>query len=352
MAWTTPTLRQIRSRVRDDVTTRLPGADAMVPNSNLRVMSDANAGLALEEHAYLQWLGLQLLPDTAEGEWLERHANIWLRRGRKPATFAQGTVTLTGTAGTILPAGTSLLYGSYEFLTTEELTIGAGATAVIVEARTAGAASSLELGGSLRLSQATVGVDASAAVTAATVGLDEESDDDLRARVLKRIRKPPMGGNKDDYEAWALEVPAVTRAWCAPLEMGIGTVTLRFMMDDLRADAGGFPEAEDVAIVAAYLDTVRPVAVKDMFVVAPIPEPIDFTILNLSSDTSSVRASIERSAKEMLAGRAAPGQTIYQSWISESVSAGTGEDHHNLVFEDHLMPSLGHLAVLGTIAYA
>jgi uncharacterized phage protein gp47/JayE len=352
MVWNTPTLRQIRQRVRDDVTTRIPGADATVPNSNLRVMADANAGLALEEHGYLLWLTQQLLPDTASTEWLERWANIRLRRGRKAATFATGTVTLTGNAGTILPAGTSLLYGSLEFLTTAELTIGAGPTAVAVEARAAGAASTLELGGTLRLTQATAGVNASAIVTSTQPGIDEESDDDLRLRVLDRLQMPPMGGDQNDYVAWTLEVPGVTRAWSAPLEMGMGTVTVRFMMDDLRVASEGFPLAEDIDAVRAHLDTVRPVAVKDLFVVAPIPEPINFTIQNLSADTSSVRASIAASVEDMLARRAAPGQKIYQSWVSEAVSAGSGEDHHNLVFSDHAMPSLGHIAVLGTITYA
>jgi uncharacterized phage protein gp47/JayE len=68
-----------------------------------------------------------------------------------------------------------------------------------------------------------------------TGGTDQETDDELRLRVLTRIRQPPMGGDADDYVAWALAVPGVTRAWCSPLEMGIGTVTVRVMCDDLRA---------------------------------------------------------------------------------------------------------------------
>ena len=33
-------------------------------------------------------------------------------------------------------------------------------------------------------------------------------------RILERIRRPPHGGDSDDYVAWA-KVPGVTRAWCA-----------------------------------------------------------------------------------------------------------------------------------------
>lgn len=352
MAWTTPTLRQIRARVRDDVTARIPGADANVPNSNLRVIAEANAGLALEEHAYLQWLGRQLLPDTAEGEWLERHANIWLRRGRKAATFATATVNMTGTSGTAVAAGTILVFGNRSYFTVDPITLGVGTTAVDIEAVDSGALSSLEIGNELRLQVAIAGASAVATVTAAEPGIDEEMDDELRARVLERIRKPPMGGDRDDYVAWTKEVPGVTRAWCAPLEMGIGTVTVRFMMDALRAGDGGFPEAGDITTVADYLDTVRPVAVKDLFVEAPIAEPIDLTITGLVTNSSAVRASIASNLADMLFRRAAPGQTIYRSWVSEAISTATGEDHHGLTFADHVMPSLGHMGVLGTITYA
>ena len=79
-------------------------------------------------------------------------------------------------------------------------------------------------------------------------GVDTENDDDLRARILFRIHQPPMGGDADDYVAWALSVPGVTRAWAAT-EMGIGTVTVRFMMDELRADQDGFPNGDDIVMV-------------------------------------------------------------------------------------------------------
>ena len=42
---------------------------------------------------YIDWLSLQLLPDTAETEWLDRHGQIWLvnadgTTGRKMASAA------------------------------------------------------------------------------------------------------------------------------------------------------------------------------------------------------------------------------------------------------------------------
>jgi len=132
----------------------------------------------------------------------------------------------------------------------------------------------------------------------------------------------------------------------------MGTVTLRFMMDELRADDYGIPHAEDVAAVQAYLNTQRPVAVKDTFVVAPIPFPLQIAINNLVVDAPSTRESIDLQIQTMLFERAIPGGTIYESWIDAAISNAIGEDHHELVFTTTPMPSPGHIAIVGSIIYA
>ena len=196
-------------------------------------------------------------------------------------------------------------------------------------------------------------------------GTDPETDDELRARVLLRIRKPPMGGDADDYVFWAMQVPGVTRAWCSPQEMGPGSVTLRFMMDDLRATANpttsGFPLAADVAAVQAYVNTQRPVTA-DVFVVAPIPEPIPFTITSLNSNTVATQAAIATSTAAAIlqrgrpayaaGGASQPAQPIYAAWISDAVLAASGVVSFDLTMADHVMPTKGSLAVPGVITYA
>src|SRR5215471_19264033 len=133
MPWETPTLRQVREMVRDDVTTSLAGA-AVIGNTVLRVMADAMAGLARLLLKYLDWLALQLMPDTAEREWLDRHGQIWLVNsdgslGRKGATLASGTVGFSGTPGVVIPEGSGLIapngatYETLEFLTLPSLDV-------------------------------------------------------------------------------------------------------------------------------------------------------------------------------------------------------------------------------------
>src|ERR1700741_241967 len=117
MPWTTPLLRDVRSLVRDAVAASLPGADANVPNSVLRVLSDNQGALCHLTLQYIDWLALQLLPDTAETEWLDRHGQIWLvnadgSTGRKMATLSSGTGSFQGLIdGSVIPAGTQLQSG-------------------------------------------------------------------------------------------------------------------------------------------------------------------------------------------------------------------------------------------------
>ena len=366
MPWVTPTLSQVRILVRDDITAAFSGA-ITIGNSVLRVMADAMSGLGHLTLRYVDWLARQFLPDTAESDWLDRHGDIWLVNadgslGRKNATFAAGTVTMTGINGTLVASGTELQSSSgigYE--TTEQITIGATATAVAVRAVDAGILGNLGVGETVEVTDIIGGVDSTTTVIDIGGGVDEENDADLRARILFRIQQPPMGGDASDYVVWATAVAGVTRAWAAPLEMGIGTMTIRFMMDDFRVLSNGFPLASDILNVTNYIDSKRPVAIKDRWVLSPIPEPIDFIVTELDADTVSVRSAIEVSVRKMLREKAAPAhaingllqpaQTIYASWVSEAISNVQGVNHFKLTMEDHEMPSNGHIGVLGTIDY-
>jgi len=362
MPWATPTLKEVRGLVRDSIRGRLPGADAVIPNSVLRVLSDSQGALCHLTLQYIDWLALQLLPDTAETEWLDRHGDIWLvnsdgTTGRKLATLAEGIVTISGTVpGTPLPIATRLSGINFvDYETTETVYVAESQAPVPVNVRALdpGSAGNATAGDGFVVQNPPVGVDGSAVVVEITGGADTENDDDLRERVLARIRQPPMGGDLTDYIAWAEAVPGVTRAWCAPLEQGIGTVTVRFMMDDLRAEFQGFPSASDVTRVKQYIDTVRPVAVKEVYVVAPIPQRVDVFIQDLVPDTTAIRSAIEASLEAMILQWAKPGQPIYAAWKYYAIQNTPGVEHFDLLFtQDDYMPSPGHLPVLGDVVYS
>lgn len=363
MPYPIPTLAEARALSRDGVIEALK-VDRIPGNSPAGILADGNGALAFLVFQYLQRMALEFLPDQAGEEMLLRWADIFLPEGREAATYAVLAATLSGSDGIVIPQATQFVAAGLYFQTLSAVTLGGSdvSTPISVRALTAGTVGNLDPGIDLSLVAAISGVTSSATVTGTiTNGVDVESVESLRDRVLARIRKPPMGGDADDYVAWAREVPGVTRAWCSPNEMGPGTVTVRFMMDDLRAENGGFPTADDVAAVRAHVDSVRPVAVRDCFVVAPVPIPVSFGVAGLSVDTPATRAAITASVAAMLRDRAAPAsaingirveaQTIYAAWVSEAVLGASGVGFFDLVMADQPMPHSGGLAVPGTITF-
>jgi len=362
MPWQTPTLKDVRSLVRDAIRGNLPGADASIPNSVLRVMSDAMGALCHLTLQFIDWLALQLLPDTAEHEWLDRHGDIWLvnadgTTGRKVATLAAGVANFGATiSGVVFPSGTQLTAPNGTGYETTQLAVGTGPDVPIpipIRALDPGSDGNQDEGTILTIITPDPTMAGAAIVVNLDGGIDEETDDELRFRVLARIRQPPQGGAAHDYVVWALAVPGCTRAWVSPLEMGIGTVTVRVLFDDLRADDDGWPELVDLEQVTAYLDSVRPVAVKDFWVLAPIKQRVDVIINLINPDTTEIRAAVEASLKEMFFEMAAPGQTIYGAWKVQAIMNTPNVRSVDLQdYTDAVMPSPGHMAVLGDIVYA
>lgn len=361
MPWPILSLRSRREQVRDDIDAHLPGASSRVPNSVLRVVGDVQASLTHDNDLHLDWLARMVMPDTAENEFVERWANIWLPAGRKAASYATGQITVTGDSGAAIPTGTELTARAFDadgevtlsYYVTSGITLAGSSGVVYVEALTPGALGNLDEGAELSFVSALDGIDGLAVVTGDGLagGADQETDADLIGRYIARIQEPPHGGAEHDYIAWALEVPGVTRAWAAQ-EMGVGTVTVRVMLDNVRAAAHGIPEAEDLAVVAAHIAKVRPVTVAQNFVLGPTPQPLDIEITDLVGDTPEVRANIALEVAEMLRARARPGHTVYASWIVEAISAATGEDHHDASISNVVPLSAGHIVVPGTITYS
>ena len=108
-----------------------------------------------------------------------------------------------------------------------------------------------------------------------------------------------------------------------------------------------------IALIGAFA-LVAPGAARaaDAQLVAPIKQFIDITIANLVPDTEEVKAEIEKSLRDMLFVKAAPGQTIFAAWVSYAIMNAPSIESFKLVTDaDYVMPSAGHMAVLGTIYY-
>lgn len=349
MPFSRPTLQELINRTGADAVARL-GLEDLLRRDDMQVLTRVLSGAAHSLHGHVAWLAEQVIIDTAEAEYLERWANIWGVE-RKPAAAAVGNVTLTGTNGVVIPAGSALVRtDGVEYTTNAEVTISGGTATVAVTASQAGAAGNALAGITLNLVSPISGVNSQATVAAGGLvsGADTETDDALRARLLARIQAPPHGGAKADYIAWALEVAGVTRAWVYPGELGLGTVTVRFVRDD---DASIIPDAVEVQSVQDHINALRPVT-SAVTVVAPIAAPLNLTIA-LTPNTSTVQAAVLVEIKDLLRRAAEPGGTILISHLREAISLAAGETNHVLTVPSaDVAHTVGQIATMGIITWA
>lgn len=379
MPFPRPTLTALRQQVAADIASAIPGADALLRFSNLKVLGDVQAGLAFQHYGYLDYIALNAVPFTATGEFLEGWAAL-KSVFRLPATQASGVARATGTAGTLIPAGTVLVRGDgVQFKTSADATItdrsGAGLgisadlsiTAVAEPSGLTGAFGNTDTGVILTLGQAIVGVGGRVPVVAAiSGGADLESDDSLRNRMLLAYQSPPIIGGKNDYVNWALSVPGVTRAWCAPNGFGNGTVVVYIMLDVSEAAHAGFPQgtngvaaaetrdttaAGDQLIVANYIYTQQPVTAL-VYVVAPSQQLVNFTIAGIASASADIKAAIGAAIADVFYRTASPGGIVALSDIESAIAAVPGTAGFLVASPtSNISASTGALAVLGNITY-
>lgn len=349
MPFDRPALSDLINRTRDDVVSRLQSPE-LLRRSDGEVYARTLAGAAHGLYGYLDWLSRQVIYDTADDEYLERWASIW-GIYRKVATAATGSVTFTGSNGAVVLAGAVLVaYDGQLFATVADATIASGAAVAMVNAVVAGVAGNRATGQTFTLQSPVSGVNGSAAAGAMTGGADIETYDSLRSRLLARISQPPQGGDKADYEAWALAVAGVTRVWVYPQELGAGTVTVRFMMDNNYVD--GIPLSGDVTAVAAYIDSLRPVTAA-VTVLAPVAVPLNFTIAGLNPSTAAVKAAITQELTDLIVREAMPGGTIYLSHIREAISIAADEFDHSLTSPSaNVVMTTGNISSMGTVTWA
>lgn len=342
-----PSLDAIIQRVSADALSRLAVEDVL-RRSDVNVYARVFSGAAHSLYGFIDWVSRQVIYDTAEAEILERWSSIW-GISRKPAAAATGSVTFAVQAGAVIPSGTLLqALDGVRYETTADATVSAPTATAPVAAVDAAAAGNRSAGQSLTLVSPVLGV--LPAVTAGELsgGADVESDEDLRSRFLSRLRQPPHGGADYDYVSWALEVPGVTRAWCYPHELGLGTVTVRFVRD---ADASIIPDAGEVAAVQDYLDARRPVTAQ-LTVVAPVAVPLNFTLTGLVPSTSTVRAAVEAELQDLIFREAVPGGTILISHLRAAISAAAGEEDHVLTSPAaNVTHAAGEMATMGTVTW-
>lgn len=189
-----------------------------------------------------------IFPMYAYGEWLDYHAQM---RGisRRPATASSGTLQLTVTKNTNIPAGSQFSTASVDgqpsvvFETTQgKYNLPEGTVEIPVKCTQTGIVGNVIAGTVIfKLSQLS-GVTAVTNPEAITGGTEEENDDSLRARIVSLDQSQSVSyvGSVADYKRWSLEVPGVGGVTVIPAQDDSGLVTL------VITDSNGDPANEEI----------------------------------------------------------------------------------------------------------
>lgn len=337
MPFTRPTLKELDERIRNDITgaVRIRDTTRAAPilrRSVVGVKARAYAGACHMQYGYLDHLARQRFAHSMDDEFLDAEGAMY-NLPRKGDDYAHGKFRITGNEGAIVPEGQEYQFeGGISYKVISSVAIENGIALVSAKAVAPGRVGNVPAGAAIKSLHPAEGIDSTGIVDEDGFydGTDTESDDLYRARILERKRQPPHGGAWFDYVMWAKEVKGVTRAWCLPLWMGMGTVGVMFTCD---SDTDPIPNDEQCKKVWEHIDGKRPVTAEHF--VFP-PERLKFDVaLKLYPDDEEVRQSVSDEVDDFLFRDGGPDVYLHVSRLSESISAAVGEHHHELIWPVH-----------------
>lgn len=304
-------------------------------------------GLYMENN----WTRRQCFPQTATGEELDKHAFL---RGvmRSPASRAAGTLRFVLRAAAerdlTIPKGTVCRSaGLAAFETIREAQLPAGELSVDVPAQAveAGVGGNVPVGAVRTMAVAPAGVAACTNPVPFAGGRGEETDEELRTRVLATYRTMPNGTNIAYYEKEALAVDGVAAVEILAKNRGLGTV------DVVIAGFNGLPSAELVEEVQADLETKREIAV-DLKVLAPTPKPVNVVVSvkpKAGLLPGPIQAKVQAAITAWFDGRML-GKPVLLAQLSQRIYGVDGvENYHITAPAADVVVSRTQLPVLGTL---
>ena len=220
----TMTYEEILERMKESYRTQA-GCEAD-DSSDIGIRLRVLAGEIYTLYHRLLWLEDQMYPQTATGEYLDRHCQ---QRGisRKPASKAKGKLRFSRKtalpyhvnipAGIVCAAGDSLRY-----ITTSPCFISTGRLSGEAEAEAESGGSEYNCGADAITTLITlpVGVESVTNPEVFTGGMDQESDDSLRQRLEECCATFPDGANAAYYRQLAVQMDGVSSAGAKQTEAG------------------------------------------------------------------------------------------------------------------------------------
>ena len=312
--------------------------------------------LAAQVYAlYVQadWVTRQAFPQTAEGEYLDYHAQLRSLE-RKPALPAQGTVRFTAgeaaQSDRSIPEGTvCMTAGLVRFATTQAAVLPAGELTVDVpvQALEPGTAGNVSAQTVVSMAVAPMGIASCTNPQAFAGGADGEGDEELRARILDTFRRLPNGANAAFYEQGALSFDQVAAAAVIPKPRGLGSV------DVIVSTLAGTPGEELLEQLQDYFEQRREIAV-DVQVKAPTPVTVNVAVQVKAKggwDKTQVLDQVEEALEGWFDGKLL-GQDVLLARLGSLIYGCDGVENYavsapaaDLAVDADELPVLGTLSV-------
>lgn len=207
----------------------LDRVDNGIDKSEGSIIYDALAPIAMQlwiEESKFRSILEQAFAVTAEGRFLDLIAKDYGLE-RTPAAAATVELAFTGVVNAVIPDGTSvgIENSDISFATIGDAVIGSGGrTTVTARCKQPGALGNVNADTIRLLFDPVKDIWTVNNSRPASGGLNEESDEALRGRILYQKRNPEHGGTESDYKRWALSVTGVTYAEALNCNRGLGTV--------------------------------------------------------------------------------------------------------------------------------
>lgn len=430
---------EVENRAKTDVQRELPGSNPFLKNSVLSAIVVGIANRIYDFYNQLRATIVQLFPDTAEDQFLERWAAIFGKQ-RLAATKSNGNAVATGTLGEPIPLGTILTssdgvlydvtattviialtpvvvsitrassiatvttfsdhllannvpvavaladqteYNGIQTITvTSPTTFTYGVTGTPVTPATGPITASaeaanlpvesqdfqdsendinvnLDSGSELTLQSPIVNVDDILTVDAGAIGggTDQETDSQLRDRLLDRIQNPVAHFNVSDIVEKAKEIAGVTRVFVFEVTPALGQVTVYFMRDN---DADPIPTASEVTTVKNKILEIKPANTADIDVIVKASTAVitNFDFASITPNTPTMQTAVSANLNQFFAEETSVGvdvdQDAYRAAIKNTVDPETGDIVQTFVLNTpigDITINIGEIGVLGMVTY-
>ncbi|MFZ7107917.1 baseplate J/gp47 family protein [Avibacterium avium] len=354
MPYQSPTLSQLIQQGEQQFLSRFPD---MKRHSVISVLNRVNAALSAGEHKHLDWLAKQIIPTTADEDYLLEYC-VYKGIYRKAASAATGIIRIEAVNAAEIPEGTTWRDNrtNLTFVATQTYQIEAGTAEIAVQCEEVGAIGNVAANTPVSLTNAVLNVKPTAMITLMSGGTDIEPLSSLLSRLIQRVQYPPAGGAAHDYVRWALEVSGVTRAWCFPRYYGGGTVGVAIVLDE-QADI--LPTPQDCERVKSYISGHKnsvtglwegmPANV-ELFVFAPKVKRLDLTI-RLIPNTEAVKSAVKLALISLFKSLP-PGGLLYLSHLRACISNVVTEMDNSVVsVQSDIQLAPDEILVLGDIQW-